>query len=45
MKCFGVAAEFNPFHDGHSYLIEKAKETTGCQCCIAAMSGDFTQRG
>ena len=45
MKCFGVAAEFNPFHEGHSYLINKAKETTGCQCCIAAMSGDFTQRG
>lgn len=45
MKCFGVAAEFNPFHDGHSYLINKAKEMTGCRCCIAAMSGDFTQRG
>ena len=45
MKSFGVAAEFNPFHDGHSYLIQKAKEQTGCTCCIAAMSGDFTQRG
>ena len=45
MKCFGVAAEFNPFHDGHSYLIQKAKEQAGCTCCIAAMSGDFTQRG
>ncbi|MBR2546900.1 MAG: nucleotidyltransferase family protein [Eubacterium sp.] len=45
MKCFGVAAEFNPFHDGHSYLIKKAKEATGSECCIAAMSGDFTQRG
>ena len=45
MKCFGVAAEFNPFHDGHAYLINKIKEMTGSRCCIAAMSGDFTQRG
>ena len=45
MDCFGVVAEFNPFHDGHSYLINKAKEVTGCECCIAAMSGDFMQRG
>ena len=45
MKCFGVAAEFNPFHDGHAYLIDKVKEMTGSRCCIAAMSGDFTQRG
>lgn len=45
MRSFGVVAEFNPFHDGHGYLIEKAKEMTGCQCCVAAMSGDFTQRG
>lgn len=45
VDCFGVVAEFNPFHEGHSYLIEKAKEVTGCECCIAAMSGDFMQRG
>lgn len=45
MKCFGVAAEFNPFHDGHSYLISKARVLTGSSCCIASMSGDFTQRG
>ena len=45
MKIAGVIAEFNPFHDGHSYLINKAKEVTGCECCIAAMSGDFMQRG
>lgn len=45
MDCFGVVAEFNPFHEGHSYLIDKAKEMTGCECCIAAMSGDFMQRG
>ena len=45
VDCFGVVAEFNPFHEGHSYLINKAKEVTGCECCIAAMSGDFVQRG
>lgn len=45
MDCFGVVAEFNPFHDGHKYLIDKAREMTGCDVCVAAMSGDFTQRG
>ena len=45
VECFGVVAEFNPFHEGHAYLIQKAKEMTGCECCIAAMSGDFTERG
>ncbi len=45
MECFGVVAEFNPFHDGHAYFIDEAKKMTGCGCCIAAMSGDFTQRG
>lgn len=45
MKVVGIIAEFNPFHNGHKYLIEKAKELTGADYAIIVMSGDFTQRG
>ncbi len=39
-----VISEFNPFHNGHKYLLEKAKALTG-EPVIAVMSGSFTQRG
>ena len=39
-----VICEFNPFHNGHKYLLEKAKKITD-QPIIAIMSGSFTQRG
>ncbi|MDD6183036.1 MAG: nucleotidyltransferase family protein, partial [Lachnospiraceae bacterium] len=29
MKTIGIIAEYNPFHNGHKYQIEKAKELTG----------------
>ena len=45
MKIVGIIAEYNPFHNGHAYQIEKIRETTGADYIIAAMSGDFTQRG
>ena len=45
MKTVGIIAEFNPFHNGHKYLIEQAKQQTGADCCIVLMSGDFVQRG
>lgn len=45
MKTTGIIAEYNPFHGGHKYHIEKAKEETGSDCCIVLMSGDFVQRG
>ena len=40
-----VIAEYNPFHNGHSYLIEEAKRKTGAEKLIIIMSGDFVQRG
>ncbi len=40
----GVVAEYNPFHNGHLYQIQKAKAITG-QPVIAVMSGSFMQRG
>lgn len=45
MKTVGIIAEYNPFHNGHKYLIEKAKEAACADCCIIIMSGDFVQRG
>lgn len=45
MKVLGIIAEFNPFHNGHKYLIEEAKKKTGADACIIVMSGDFVQRG
>lgn len=45
MKTIGIIAEFNPFHNGHKYMIEKCKAETGADYCIVIMSGDFVQRG
>lgn len=45
MKVVGIIAEYNPFHKGHAYHIQKAKEATGSDYCIVVMSGDYTQRG
>lgn len=45
MKVTGLITEYNPFHNGHKYHIEKAKEITGADYVIAIMSGDYVQRG
>lgn len=45
MKIVGLIAEYNPFHNGHQYHIEKAKKITGADAAIVVMSGNFVQRG
>lgn len=45
MKVLGITAEYNPFHNGHKYHIEKSRELTGADCVAVVMSGNFTQRG
>ena len=45
MKICGIVAEYNPFHNGHKYHIEKTKELYGATHIVAVMSGNFTQRG
>lgn len=45
MNTVAVIAEFNPFHNGHNYILEKAKEITNAENVIVIMSGDFVQRG
>ncbi len=45
MKNIAIIAEYNPFHNGHMYHLNKAKELTNADYCIALMSGSFLQRG
>ena len=45
MKIAGMITEYNPFHKGHKYHIEKTREITGCDVLVAVMSGHFVQRG
>lgn len=45
MKSTGLIVEYNPFHNGHLYHIEKSKEISPDSVKIAVMSGDFVQRG
>lgn len=45
MKAVGIIAEYNPFHNGHKYQIQQAKQTTGADIVIIVMSGNWVQRG
>jgi predicted nucleotidyltransferase len=45
MKAVGVIVEYNPFHNGHLYHLEKSREAAGADVAIAVMSGNFLQRG
>ncbi|QNM05910.1 nucleotidyltransferase [Qiania dongpingensis] len=45
MRVVGLITEYNPFHNGHSYHIQRAKKVTGADYCVAVMSGNYVQRG
>ncbi|MCT2161332.1 nucleotidyltransferase [Granulicatella adiacens] len=45
MKICGVIAEFNPFHQGHAYLLEQARKKTSADVIVVVMSGNWVQRG
>lgn len=45
MKIVGLVAEFNPFHNGHKYLIDAIREELNPDGIVCIMSGDFVQRG
>ena len=44
MKIAAVTAEYNPFHDGHAYHLQKTREA-GATHIVAVMSGSVVQRG
>lgn len=41
----GIIGEYNPFHNGHSYHLEKSKELAQADYVISIISGNFVQRG
>jgi len=45
MGCVGIVAEYNPFHSGHKYHIDKSKEAARADSVVCVMSGNFVQRG
>lgn len=45
MRNLAIIAEYNPFHNGHSYHLNTALKLTGADYSIAVMSGNFLQRG
>ena len=40
----GIVSEYNPFHNGHMYHIEKTRQA-GADRVVCVMSGNFVQRG
>lgn len=45
MRATGIIAEYNPFHNGHAYQAQQARQLSRADAVIAVMSGHFTQRG
>jgi len=44
-KILLIIAEYNPFHNGHLYQMERAREETGADHTVIILSGNFVQRG
>lgn len=40
-----IIGEYNPFHNGHKYHLEKSKQESHADYVISIISGNFTQRG
>lgn len=45
MKIGGIIAEYNPFHNGHKYQIDRYRKEEEISHIVVAMSGNFVQRG
>lgn len=45
MNAVGLITEYNPFHNGHKYHLDMAREVTGADFVVVVMSGNFVQRG
>lgn len=45
MKITAVIAEFNPFHNGHRYILEECRARTQADAVLILMSGDYVERG
>jgi len=45
MKILGIIAEYNPFHNGHQWHIDRSKVLSGATHTLVLMSGSAVQRG
>ena len=45
MNTVGIIAEYNPFHNGHLYHLNKIKEKHQDSTVILVMTGNYTERG
>ena len=46
MQAVGIVCEYNPFHSGHLFQLERARTLAGPgTAAVCVMSGDFVQRG
>lgn len=45
MRAVGLVTEYNPFHNGHRYHAQQARQVSGVEVVVAVMSGHFLQRG
>ena len=45
MNVVGIIAEYNPFHNGHLYQIQQAREETNADYVVVILSGNYVQRG
>jgi len=45
MNAVGIIAEYNPFHNGHKYHIEKVKEMFPNRPIVLVLNGYFLERG
>ena len=45
MNIAGIIAEYNPFHNGHAYHIQRVRKEAEASYVIALISGNFVQRG
>lgn len=45
MNVLGIIAEYNPFHNGHLYHLQEARQKAQADGVICIMSGNFVQRG
>ena len=44
-KILGIISEYNPFHNGHLYHLQKSKELVDPDYSICVLGGNFCQRG
>lgn len=45
MRILGIISEYDPFHNGHKYMLQKLRAELEADAAVCVMSGEFTQRG